>query len=154
MRFQYTLNVVPSIETGEEIVLLRPEIPLRLYGPAGHIDLIALVDTGADNSIFPMSIARELGIETKFGGGPGATAFGGQRIALSFGEVILELSQDGSVVRWRARVHFAELPDDTETAVIVGHEGFLDYFTAIFVGAECILELQPNEDLPAVGNQV
>ena len=49
MKFAYTLNIVPSIETGDEIVLLRPEIPLRLYGSIGHIDLLALVDTGADN---------------------------------------------------------------------------------------------------------
>jgi hypothetical protein len=64
MRFPYTLSIVPSIEMGEPVVLLRPEIPIRIYGPAGHADVLALVDTGADNSILPLSVARDLGIET------------------------------------------------------------------------------------------
>jgi len=150
MKFPYTLNIVPSIETGDEIVLLRPEVPLRVYGSTGHIDLLALVDTGADSSVFPLSIARDLGIETTRGTGPGATAFGGQRIALSFADVVLELSQDDTDIRWLARVHFADFPDGNETAVIVGHEGFLDYFTATFIGAECVLDLQPNDDIPRI----
>jgi hypothetical protein len=51
MRFPYSLNTATSIDTGDEIVLLRPEIPLRIHGPSGEADLLALVDTGADNSI-------------------------------------------------------------------------------------------------------
>jgi hypothetical protein len=77
MRFSYTLNLAPSIDTGDEIVLLRPEIPIRVYGPAGTADMLALVDTGADNSIFPLSVARDLGIETTPGKGPDAWLSGG-----------------------------------------------------------------------------
>jgi hypothetical protein len=51
MRFPYTLKIPPSIDTGDEIVVLRPEIPIRVYGPTGAADVFALVDTGADNSI-------------------------------------------------------------------------------------------------------
>ena len=148
MRFPYTLNIVPSIDTGEEIVLLRPEIPLRVCGPVGHVDVLALVDTGADNSIFPLSVATELGIEPTIGTGPGATAFGGQRIALSFADLVLELAQNGNVIRWRSRVYFADFPNDSEKAVILGHEGFLDYFTATFIGEDCVLDLEPNASIP------
>jgi hypothetical protein len=148
MRFPYTLHIVPSIDTGDEIVLLRPEIPLRVYGPVGHIDVLALVDTGADNSILPLSVAADLGMETTPGKGPPATAFGGQRISLSFAEVVLELSQDGNVVRWRARLYFADFPN--EKAVVLGHEGFLDYFTATFIGEDCVLDLEPNDSIPRV----
>ncbi len=145
MRFPYTLNVVPSIDTGDEIVLLRPEVPLRIYGPLGHVDVLALVDSGADNSIFPLAIATDLGIETTPGKGPGATAFGGQRIGLSFGDVEVELSQDGNTIRWRTRLYFADFPD--EKAVVLGHEGFF-YFTATFIGEDCVLDLKPNDNLP------
>ena len=148
MRFPYTLSIVPSIESGEEIVLLRPEVPIRIHGPAGRADVLALVDTGADNSILPLSVADDLGIETTQGKGPGATAFGGQQIALSFAEVVLELSQHDAVIRWRARLYFADFPDDSEKAVILGHEGFLDYFTATFDGAGCFVELEPNDMIP------
>jgi hypothetical protein len=148
MRFPYPLSIARSIETGDEIVLLRPEIPIRVYGLAGAADMLALVHTGADNSILPLSVARDLGIETTPGKGPEATAFGGQRIALSFAEVALEISQRDTVVRWRARVYFADFPDDTEKAVIPGHEGFLDYFTATFDGEDCVVALKPNDSIP------
>jgi hypothetical protein len=148
MKFPYTLNIVPSLDTGEEIVLLRPEIPLRIFGPAGHVDVLALVDSGADNSIMPLSIAKHLGITTTPGKGPGAMAFGGERIALALAEVILELEQDDDKVRWRARIYFADVPH--EKAVILGHEGFLDYFTATFRGEDCVLDLQPGDSIPRV----
>jgi hypothetical protein len=117
MRFPYSLNIVPSIETGDEIVLLRPEIPLRMHGPAGIADVVALVDTGADTSIVPLSIADDLGIATTPGAGPGAIAFGGQSIRLSFAEVVLELSQDQQTIRWRARMYFAERLDQPDGTI-------------------------------------
>jgi len=64
MRFPYTSSIVPSIDNGETIVLLRPEVPIRIHGSLGHADVLALVDTGADHSILPLSVADELGIET------------------------------------------------------------------------------------------
>jgi len=148
MRFPYTLSLARSIDSGDEIVLLRPEIPVRVYGPAGAAEMLALVDTGADSSILPLSIAHDLGIETIPGKGPAATAFGGQQIALSFAEVDLELSQDDDVIRWRGRLYFADFPDATEKTVILGHEGFLDYFTATFDGENCVVILEPNDSIP------
>ncbi|MBS0262692.1 MAG: hypothetical protein JSS02_12130 [Planctomycetes bacterium] len=132
-----------SIDTGEEIVVFRPEIPIRVYGPKGHIDVMGLVDTGADNSIFPLAVARNLGIETVMGTGPGATAFGGQQIPLSSAEVVIAVSdQDGSAIRWRAHTHFAD--DLAESTVILGHEGFLDFFNATFCGDDAALDLAPR----------
>src|SRR5690348_12795108 len=80
MKFPYTLNIAPSIDSGDEIVLLRPEVPLRVHGPSGHVDVLALVDSGSDNSIFPLAVATRLGIQITVGKGPGAVAFGGQEI--------------------------------------------------------------------------
>ena len=42
-------------------VLHRPEVPVSIGGPLGKLSLLALVDTGADESILPFSLARELG---------------------------------------------------------------------------------------------
>jgi hypothetical protein len=97
-----------------------------------------------------LSIAADLGIETTPGQGPGATAFGGQQIALSFAEVVLELTQDATSIRWRARLYFADFLNNVENAIILGHEGFLDYFTATFIGEDCVLELAPNNRIPRV----
>jgi hypothetical protein len=41
------------------------------------------------------------------------------------------------------------VPDDaSQETLILGHQGFLDYFTASFDGDECALELTPNRHLP------
>ena len=53
------------------------------------------------------------------------------------------------VIRWRTRLYFADFPGDNEKAVILGHEGFLDFFTATFIGEDCVLELEPNDGIPA-----
>ena len=152
MKFPYSVNISPAIDTGEEIVLLRPEVPLRVHGPSGVAHVQALVDTGADNCIFPQSIASLLGIRTTRGMGPGATAFGGQQIELSFAEVELELDDDEHPpIRWTARLYFADFPEDEEKTVILGHEGFLDFFVATFDGKDCVLELAPTEDMPLIG---
>ena len=151
MRFPYSLNISPAIDTGEEVVLLRPEVPLRVHGPNGVTRVNALVDTGADNCIFPVSIAHLLGITINKGVGPGATAFGGQRIELSFADVEVELNDDEHPpIRWTARLYFADFPEDEEKTAILGHEGFLDFFVATFHGKDCVLDLTPTDDMPFV----
>jgi hypothetical protein len=150
MIFHYTAILSPAPDTGEEIVIFRPEVPLRIFGPNGSAMYMALVDTGADNTIMPMTIARELGITTHRGKGPGAAAFGGQEISLSHADVELELTQDENSLRWRARVQFFGSPDIEPETLIVGHQGFLDHFTAIFDGEQLTLDLQPNGDIPLV----
>jgi hypothetical protein len=148
MTFPYTLNIARAITTGDEIVVLRPEIQVLIHGPAGGAEVLALADTGADNSVFPLSIAHRLGIVTTPGKGPGAIAFGGQQIALSFANVVIELRQDGESIRWLSQLYFADFPGDSEKTAILGHEGFLDYFTAIFDGENCTVTLEPNTDIP------
>jgi hypothetical protein len=148
MRFEYTAILSTAPDTGDPLIIFRPEVPLRVHGPHGSRDFLALVDTGADNTILPASVARELSIPLAPGQGPGATAFGGQRMALSYADVDLELVLAGGRLRWSARVFFVDASDGDDETVLLGHQGFLDYFTARFIGEECALELEPNSYLP------
>ena len=150
MKFAYSVNIAPAPETGDPIAILRPEVLLRIHGPNGTENHYALVDTGADNTILPNSVAQRLGIATTKCRGPEARAFGGQRISLTFSDVVLELTDDGSSIRWEARVFFADTEPESEDTVILGHQGFLDFFTATFDGDDCSIEVQPNSTLPAV----
>ena len=149
MRFDYTPLLSSAPDTGDSVVIFRPEVPVRVHGPNGSIDFVALVDTGADNTILPESIARDLGIPLAAGKGPAATAFGGQEIALFHADVELELLHPESTLRWLARVYFFAKGVEDET-LILGHQGFLDYFTATFRGEEYALDLEPNAYLPKV----
>jgi hypothetical protein len=151
MRFDYTAIISSAPDSGEPIVVFRPEVRVVVRGPNGSGDFVALVDTGADNTIMPNSIARTLGIPLIAGKGPAAKAFGGQEIALSYADVELELVHPTQKerLRWLARVYFIAAGDDEDT-LILGHEGFLDYFTATFIGEECALDLAPNVYLPKI----
>ncbi len=151
MRFPYSAFLSPAPDSGEEVVIFRPEVPLRIYGASGSTVHMALVDTGADNTILPLSIARELNITTQKAKGPGATAFGGQQIVLSFADVQLEIAEGKFMLRWQARVQFFDFPDAEPETLVVGHQGFLDFFTAVFDGGQMSLDLEPNGDMPLVG---
>lgn len=148
MKFAYSGILSPAPDTGEEVLIFRPEVPLRIHGPNGFASYMALVDTGADNSILPLSIAVQLGIPTESAKGPGATAFGGQQLSLSFADIRLQMSDDQDSWRWPARVYFYDFHDDEPETIVVGHEGFLDYFTAIFDGEQLLLDLEPNHEFP------
>ena len=151
MRFDYTTILSLAPDTGDPMVIFRPEINLRVHGPNGSADLLALVDTGSDNTIFPESVARTLGIRTTAGRGPAAKTFGGQEMALSYADLELELVHPDRTLQWLARVYFVA-EDEKDQTLILGHQGFLDYFTATFVGEECVLDLDPNSYLLSADN--
>ena len=149
MKFSYLPAMTVTPDTGEATLILRPLIPLRIYGPKGDAVYSALVDSGADNTIIPDHIAAELGIVTPPGLGPAATAFGGQTIPMSFADVTLQIGDDENAVRWLARVLvYATSSSDQEQMLILGHVGCLDYFVTTFDGFHCELTLNPTDDLP------
>jgi hypothetical protein len=150
MKFSYSAFLSPALDSGEEVIIFRPEVPRRIFGSTASAVYMALVDTGADNTILPLSIARELKIITRKAKGPGATAFGGQQIPLSYADVELEISDEQTSLRWHARVHFFDFPDTEPETLVVGHQGFLDFFTAVFDGAQMTLDLDSNEDMPVL----
>jgi hypothetical protein len=82
--------------------------------------------------------------------GPGPEAFGGQRIPLTFADAQIELLHEDGDLSWNARLYFAEAAEGVTEGALLGHEGFLDCFTAVFDGEQCILELIPNSHLPTI----
>ncbi len=150
MKFSYSGVLAPAPDSGEEVVIFRPEVPLTVHGPNGSRQYVALVDTGADNTVFPAAVARHLGIQTVEGRGPAAVAFGGQRLSLSYADVKLSLTGPEETLQWLARVFFVENPGSDDETLVVGHQGFLDFFVATFDGHECELELVATDELPLV----
>ncbi|MBN2577551.1 MAG: hypothetical protein JXB10_00985 [Pirellulales bacterium] len=151
MRFDYTTILSLAPDTGEPIVIFRPEIRITVHGPQRSADFIALVDTGADNIIMPESIARDLNIPLIAGKGPPATAFGGQKMPLSYADIQLEVIHPSEMLQWTARVYFIADGGNGDTLVL-GHQGFLDFFTATFNGEDCTLNLEPNGYLPRIAD--
>ena len=150
MRFEYTGIISSAADTGEPAVIFRPEIEITIHGPKGAREVLALVDTGSDDTVLSERVARDLGIPLARGTGPAARVFGGQEVSLFYADVELELVHADGRLRWLAHVHFLAGGSD-EASVVLGHQGFLEFFTAKFSGEECALDLEPNAYLPRVG---
>ena len=142
---------LPTIapDTGEQLLILRPMVSFSVHGDRRSGTFVGLVDTGADNTILPLSIADRLDIEVQPCIGPSPVAFGGEQLEMSFADVELELTDDdGESYRWTPRVLFYDFPPDQEESAILGHLGFLDSFMATFDSEQGALELVPNQLLP------
>ena len=148
MKFPYRGIITTAPDGADYLLILRPEVPVTIIGPAGSGTYLALVDTGSDNTILPKSIADDLGISLQPAGGPPASVFGGHRVELLTGTSVLRLEEAGESLTWTTPVFFFDFASREEETLILGHAGFLDYFTAIFDGKEGLLTLLANDDLP------
>jgi hypothetical protein len=150
MKFRYEPTYTLAPETGEPMIVLRPEIDVRVFGPKGSGIFRALIDTGADNTVLPKSVADVCGIITDSGIGPSMETFGGHKLPTRFGNVTLEIAEGGEKVRWETRVQFFDFDTPDSETLIMGHAGMLDYFSAEFDGWNAELTLKANDDLPHV----
>lgn len=105
MRFPYSVNIGLAGDSDEFVAILRPEIPVHIHGPLGSAIVHALVDSGADQTILPLSVATRLGIETKPITGPGAKTFGSQEISLEYGDVDIELTESEDRLAYTCLLH-------------------------------------------------
>jgi len=149
MKFPYRPLVTSAPDGIDFLLVARPEIPFRIVGPSGQFTYIGLVDTGSDHTILPASIARDLGIELQLAAGPSASVFSGALVQLDAGTVTLSIESDGQSITWSTDVCFFEFNSPDEETIVLGHAGFLDFFTAIFDGKLAELELIANDEMPA-----
>lgn len=147
MKWPYLEHVSIDPISGEPQIALRPEVFITLRGPAGSRRYQALVDTGADYTIFPSAAATSIGVRTQPTLGTEAQTFGGHRLKTRFGEVQLELDAGNTTYAWAAHVLFHESDED---AVVLGHVAFLHYFVAVFDGLALELSLMPVDDFPGI----
>jgi Aspartyl protease len=125
---RHRVDVTLAIPTGE---ISRPEIPIRVVGAQGSIEITALIDTGADHVFLSALLAELLGVEIDEAHIETAASAGGTELKIWPGEVELEIADGSEVYRWRTPVGFIE-GDDDSAAAYLGHAGFLEHFSATF----------------------
>jgi hypothetical protein len=64
--------------------------------------------------------------------------------------VILKLQSVEESLTWKTTVFFHDFAAAEDETVILGHLGFLEYFTAVFDGKLATLALTPNDELPTI----
>jgi hypothetical protein len=124
----------------------RPLIPVTIIGPTGKRRFFprALLDPGADDTVFSLAIVTMLGVMLRPDGGHGLR-WRGQGFSLRFGDITLELCEGSQVWRWPAVIGFSPAPIRHP---ILGLAGCLQFFDARFRGEDRIIELEINRSFP------
>jgi hypothetical protein len=138
-----TKSPVPSLAGAT--VRYRPIIPIRMFGPLGSRLLDGCLDSGSDDSVFPLSVARKLGIDLTGAAQGEAHPVGGAKIPYAYAAVTLRLTDGVETCEWRATVGFVDLP---LRWALLGHAGFLDLFDSELRGDRREVFMTPNRQFP------
>lgn len=137
---KYSVDPSPLCPSG---VAPRPEAKLRLRGANGDVYVRALVDTGADHCLFPLSIAEDIGVELLDKEADVAKGFSGHEVEVMAGRVRLTLISGGLTYDWDTIVGFAKFPSRSDECCILGRTGGLEYFIATFDEMNLQVSLEP-----------
>jgi hypothetical protein len=120
----------------------RPLVPVTIIGSSGKRRFFprAVLDPGADDTVFPLAILALLGIVPRPDSGHGLR-WRGQPYPLRFADVALELSDGHAVWQWSTVAAFSQAP---LRYPILGLGGCLQFFDARYLGDKRIVELQTN----------
>jgi hypothetical protein len=77
-----------------------------------------------------------------------ARGAGGHELRLRTGHVQLALTQGEWQYHWSVTVSFLEFERLEDETPLLGHAGFLEFFTVTFNGERREVELTPNKKLP------
>lgn len=134
IRFPYLVD----LQTG--VPWWRPIVPVSVRQSLSHRRTKAVVDTGSNDSIFPLKLASVLGLPL----GSSIShriVWHGQVFPLQFAVVDLELSDGSAGFRWSASVGFSPAPIPY---ALLGIRGCLQFFDVTFCGKDLAVEFTIN----------
>jgi hypothetical protein len=123
----------------------RPVIGVTLFGPTGHLLQDALLDSGADDTVFPDHLAPQLGIDLSNAPSVVASGLGGSQVVVRYVTIRLRVADNQEKREWAAIVGFGPIANRLP---VLGFAGFLQYFTATFHGDREVVELSVNALYP------
>ncbi len=126
-------------------MVYRPLIPITLIGPGGTQVLDGLIDSGSDGTLIPEFAAKHMGIDLTMAPQETTRGIGGAQVAARYVAVTVRIADNTEQREWSALVGFAPL---AKRNAILGHAGFLQYFTTILYGDFEMLELTVNALYP------
>jgi hypothetical protein len=108
MRFTYlalpSRRPIPPL--GGSRVRHRPVIPVQLIGPNGSRLLGANIDSGSDDILFPLHLARHLGIDLNNAAEGEAQSIGGPAIRYLYASVTLRVADGSEACEWTSIAGF------------------------------------------------
>ena len=150
MTVEYTLYFIVEPD-GSLTPVFRPMLPVRIIGPkSANPPVPCRLDTGADDVMFPDIEAGFLGLVLDEANRVPIESLGRGTTAI-YETVDLEITDGTTTWRWSARVGFHDGP---KHVYVVGHNGFLQHFTASFDGKDRRFSLVPNGTFPPPCSQI
>lgn len=137
MKFEYLKQ--PNFADPNRPWVSRPLIPVRLFHKDKQVDVYALVDSGADVSLFHTSLAKELGIDIT--NGRKQTFFGisaGVGVLAYFHLIKLQVLGASEAVEFEAA-----FTDSMGVGAILGQSGFFDKYHIRFERDKERIEIIP-----------
>jgi len=101
-------------------------------GPTGIYPRDCLLDTAADDTVFPEMIAHKIGVDLTTAPAIRIDLAGRGPVTCRFAPVDLRLSDGIETYEWTAIVGFAPVP---LIFALLGYAGFFEYFDVDFHGA-------------------
>src|SRR5688572_29350255 len=106
MRFRYRrYSIRQATPSTPARTIHKPVIPFSVYGPLGSATLFGLLDMGADSTLIPEPLLKQLGVAVL----PLSGSFrglGSQAVTLQMGRVEIEIKQGLEQFRWGCEVGF------------------------------------------------
>lgn len=136
MKFDYLKQ--PNFLNPAKPWISRPLIPIRLTHQDKHLDVYALVDSGADVSVFHSSIAKELGIDIQSGRKEKFFGIAGEGVDVYFHKIKLQIIGAPEVIEIEAG-----FTDSKGVAAILGQAGFFENYHIKFERDKERVEITP-----------
>lgn len=118
---------------------------VTLVTPTGTVVREALLDNGADDTVFPEAVAHKLGLDLTHAPAGEAGGVGGQTFPVRYAQVTIRVAQGQEMREWPAWVGFTSARLNRP---LLGFAGFLQFFTATHYGDQEQVELTVNALYP------
>ena len=147
MRFSYKMIRIgrPALALGGRWVRPQPLIHVGVVGPTVTLPIEGILDTAADDTVFPDYVAAQIGIDLTGAPAGSSSGVGLVTAPLRYARVMLRVAAGGEFREWPAWVGFTSFP---VRYPMLGFGGFLQFFTATFHGDREEVELAVNSLYP------
>lgn len=136
MKFDYVKQ--PNFLNPEKPWISRPLIPVRLSYQSKSLNVYALIDSGADASLFHSSIAKELGINFISGRKEKFFGISGDNIDVYFHKITLQIIGAAESIEIESG-----FTDSKGVGAILGQAGFFENYHIKFERDKERLEIIP-----------
>jgi len=137
MRFDYAKIPTPH---PQHPWFIRPLLPIHITSDNNRTNIVALLDSGADHSLFNIEIGWELGLKLNRGRAESFTGIAGEEIIAFFHPVTIQVAGMRETIK--IEVGFTDSPS---VHAILGQADFFQHYAVKFERYKERMEINPAQ---------